>query len=171
MGYYRPMGFSIEIPAHQVGGPENLWGTRGYGLSEVWDMRVSTVSTQCEPSPSHPPPLHTKSPWHFTSRWWARPLSQAQNQTQIDGVVNLGKDIRKAKGPLPLLRPPSLYAAPLLTQNTLALSSHPAVLSPRAGSGLQTMLYYVQKCRSLHLLDFLSMIRSLLDESPPCRSR
>jgi len=43
MGYYGPMGFSIEIPAHQVGGPENLWGTRGYGLSEVWDMRVSTV--------------------------------------------------------------------------------------------------------------------------------
>ena len=44
MGYYGPMGFSIEIPAHQVGGPENLWGIRGYGLPGVWDMRVSTVS-------------------------------------------------------------------------------------------------------------------------------
>jgi len=43
MGYYGPMGFSIEIPAHQVGRPENLWGIRGYGLSGVWDMRVSTV--------------------------------------------------------------------------------------------------------------------------------
>ena len=35
MCYYGPMGFSIEIPAHQVGGPENLWVIRGYGLSEV----------------------------------------------------------------------------------------------------------------------------------------
>ena len=45
MGYglYGPMGFSIEVPAHQVGGPENLWGIKGYGLSGVWDMRVSTV--------------------------------------------------------------------------------------------------------------------------------
>jgi len=43
MGYYGPMGFSIEIPAHRVGGPENLWGIRGYGLSGVWNMRVSTV--------------------------------------------------------------------------------------------------------------------------------
>ena len=47
MGYYGPMGFSIEIPAHQVGGPENLWGIRGYGLSEVWDMGVSTVLDGC----------------------------------------------------------------------------------------------------------------------------
>jgi len=31
MGYYGPMRFS-EVPAHQVGGPENLWSIRVYGL-------------------------------------------------------------------------------------------------------------------------------------------
>ena len=29
MGCYGPMGFAIEIPAHHVGGPKNLWGIRG----------------------------------------------------------------------------------------------------------------------------------------------
>jgi len=43
MGYCGPMGFSIKIPAHQVGGQEKLWSIRGYGLSEVWVMRSSTV--------------------------------------------------------------------------------------------------------------------------------
>jgi len=32
MGYYGPMRFSVEVPAHQVGGPENLWSIRVYGL-------------------------------------------------------------------------------------------------------------------------------------------
>jgi len=92
-------------------------------------------------------------------------LSRAQNRTQINGVVNLGKDIRKAKGPTP----PSfalLYAAPFLTQNILAPSSHPAVLSLEPELDFKTMLYHVRKCRILHLLDFLTMIRSLLDVSP-----
>ena len=44
MGYSRPMGFCMQIPAHRVGGPEKVWDTRGYGLSEVCVMTGSTVS-------------------------------------------------------------------------------------------------------------------------------
>ena len=43
MGYCGPMGYGVKIPAHRVGGPEKLWVIRGYGLSEVWVMRGSTV--------------------------------------------------------------------------------------------------------------------------------
>ena len=32
MGYSGPMSFSMEIPIHQVGGPEKLWCVGGYGL-------------------------------------------------------------------------------------------------------------------------------------------
>jgi hypothetical protein len=43
MGYCGPMGYGIQFPANQVGGQLSLWGMRGYGLSEVWIMRGSTV--------------------------------------------------------------------------------------------------------------------------------
>jgi len=43
MGYSRPMGFYMQIPAHRVGGPEKVWVTGGYGLSEVCVMTGSTV--------------------------------------------------------------------------------------------------------------------------------
>jgi hypothetical protein len=43
MGYCGPMGYCTQIPAHQVSGQLRLWVIRGYGLSEVWDKRVSTV--------------------------------------------------------------------------------------------------------------------------------
>ena len=43
MGYCGPMGYGVKIPAHRVGGPEKLWVIRGYGLTEVWFMRGSTV--------------------------------------------------------------------------------------------------------------------------------
>ena len=43
MGYSRPMGFYMQIPAHRVGGPEKVWVTGGYGLSEVCVMAGSTV--------------------------------------------------------------------------------------------------------------------------------
>ena len=45
MGYSRPMGFCMQIPAHRVGGPEKVWDTRGYGLSGVCVMTGSTVMT------------------------------------------------------------------------------------------------------------------------------
>jgi len=32
MGYSGPMGLSMEIPVHQVSGPEKLWGIGGYAL-------------------------------------------------------------------------------------------------------------------------------------------
>ena len=44
MGYSRPMGFCMQIPAHRAGGPEKVWDTRGYGLSEVCVMTGSTVA-------------------------------------------------------------------------------------------------------------------------------
>ena len=43
MCYCGLMGFSMQIPIHQVGGLGILWHLRGYGLSKVWDMRVPTV--------------------------------------------------------------------------------------------------------------------------------
>ena len=44
MGYHRLMGYGVQIPAHQLGGPKKLWDFRGYGLSGAWVTRVSTVS-------------------------------------------------------------------------------------------------------------------------------
>ena len=44
MCYCRPMGFAMQIPAHQVGGPVGLWHLRGYGLSKVLVTGVSTGS-------------------------------------------------------------------------------------------------------------------------------
>ncbi|KJA26851.1 hypothetical protein HYPSUDRAFT_132193, partial [Hypholoma sublateritium FD-334 SS-4] len=43
MGYCGLMGYGLQIPAHRLGGSIFLWVMRGYGLSEVWVMRVSTV--------------------------------------------------------------------------------------------------------------------------------
>jgi len=34
MGYSRPMGFYMQIPAHRVGGPEKVWVTGGYGYQK-----------------------------------------------------------------------------------------------------------------------------------------
>ncbi|KAF9481933.1 hypothetical protein BDN70DRAFT_971769 [Pholiota conissans] len=46
MGYCGPMGYGLQMPAHRVGGWIFLWDIRGYGLSQAWVMRVSTVP-QC----------------------------------------------------------------------------------------------------------------------------
>ncbi|KAF8953544.1 hypothetical protein BDZ97DRAFT_1712975 [Flammula alnicola] len=43
MGYRGLMGYGLKIPAHRLGGPKNLWDIRGYGLSQAWVMRGSTV--------------------------------------------------------------------------------------------------------------------------------
>ncbi|KIK05649.1 hypothetical protein K443DRAFT_37170, partial [Laccaria amethystina LaAM-08-1] len=43
IGYCRIMGYGLQIPAHQLGGPKRVWDFRGYGLSNAWVMRVSTV--------------------------------------------------------------------------------------------------------------------------------
>jgi len=43
MCYCRFMGYGLQIPAYQLGGPKSLWDFRGYGLSNAWVMRVLTV--------------------------------------------------------------------------------------------------------------------------------
>ena len=43
MGYCGLMGYGLQIPANQLGGPNFLWVIRGYGFSQAWVMRVSTV--------------------------------------------------------------------------------------------------------------------------------
>jgi hypothetical protein len=43
MGYHGLMGYGMSIPANQLGNHDLLWVTRGYGLSEVWVKRGSTV--------------------------------------------------------------------------------------------------------------------------------
>ena len=48
MGYCGPMSYGVEFPTNGLGGWENLWGIRGYGLREVWVGRGLTVSIkQC----------------------------------------------------------------------------------------------------------------------------
>ena len=49
MGYWRPMGYGMHFPAHQVGGLVQLWDITGYGFSQVWVMTGSTV-IDCYPS-------------------------------------------------------------------------------------------------------------------------
>ena len=46
-GYCGLMGYGLQIPAHQLGGPKMAWDFRGYGLSEAWVKRVSTVWFFC----------------------------------------------------------------------------------------------------------------------------
>ena len=48
MGYCGPQGYGINFPAHQVGGSKILWDIRGYGLSQVWVMRMVTVESWLE---------------------------------------------------------------------------------------------------------------------------
>jgi len=43
MCYCRFMGYGLQIPAYQLGGPKSIWDFRGYGLSNAWVMRVLTV--------------------------------------------------------------------------------------------------------------------------------
>jgi hypothetical protein len=46
MGYQGVMGYGFKSPAYQLGGSKNVWVTREYGLSGLWVMRESTVSTR-----------------------------------------------------------------------------------------------------------------------------
>ena len=43
MGYEGIMGYVGDFPASQLGRRDFLWVMGGYGLREVWVMRVSTV--------------------------------------------------------------------------------------------------------------------------------
>ena len=43
MGFQEVMGYGMQFPAYQIGGSKMLWDKRGYGLSEVWVKRESTV--------------------------------------------------------------------------------------------------------------------------------
>ena len=52
MGYKGFMGYVGDFPASQLGGWDFLWVMGGYGLREVWVIRVSTVvlySGKCSP--------------------------------------------------------------------------------------------------------------------------
>ena len=43
MGYKGFMGYVVDFPASQLGRWDFLWVMGGYGLREVWVIRVSTV--------------------------------------------------------------------------------------------------------------------------------
>jgi hypothetical protein len=43
MGYQRLMGYGVEFPAHQLGGPKKVWDFGVYGLSKVWVKTGLTV--------------------------------------------------------------------------------------------------------------------------------
>ena len=45
MGYKGFMGYVGDFPASQLGRWDFLWVMGGYGLREVWVIRVSTVQT------------------------------------------------------------------------------------------------------------------------------
>jgi len=40
------MGYGLHFPAHQVGGPAELWDITGYGFSQVWVKTGSTVQSR-----------------------------------------------------------------------------------------------------------------------------
>jgi len=52
MCYSGPMGLSMEIPVHQVSGPEKLWGIGGYGSSKdscpIWNVNSSVIAPQSQ---------------------------------------------------------------------------------------------------------------------------
>ena len=47
------MGYAMHFPTNQLGGCKMLWGLRGYGLSEVWVKRGSTVYVELNVSKQH----------------------------------------------------------------------------------------------------------------------
>jgi hypothetical protein len=47
------MGFSIKMPANQVGIPKKSWDIWGYGLPEVWYKGGSTVVMNTPQAQSH----------------------------------------------------------------------------------------------------------------------
>ena len=48
MGYKGFMGYVGDFPASQLGRWDFLWVMGGYGLREVWVIRVSTVLCESE---------------------------------------------------------------------------------------------------------------------------
>ncbi|KAI0649509.1 hypothetical protein C8Q79DRAFT_903077 [Trametes meyenii] len=48
------MGYGVDFPLYQLGKAGILWGFTGYGFSEAWFRRVSTVSS----GRSHPYVVH-----------------------------------------------------------------------------------------------------------------
>jgi len=48
MGYCGLMGYGMQIPAHQLGGPIVQWDIRGYGLPQVWVKRSLTVQSRID---------------------------------------------------------------------------------------------------------------------------
>ena len=46
MGYKGFMGYVVDFPASQLGRWDFLWVMGGYGLREVWVIRVSTVANR-----------------------------------------------------------------------------------------------------------------------------
>jgi hypothetical protein len=51
------MGYGLEIPAYQVGGPKKPWGIRGYGLYPLWVKRGLTVFVQMFVWLTYAPPV------------------------------------------------------------------------------------------------------------------
>ena len=49
MGYKGFMGYVVDFPAYQLGRWDFLWVMGGYGLREVWVIRVSTVDLDSNP--------------------------------------------------------------------------------------------------------------------------
>jgi hypothetical protein len=86
------MGYGLQIPAHQLGGPKRVWDFWGYGLSNAWVMRVSTVyshaysqGSKCE--------VDKKIDWKYLRESW---LQMSSNRTShrpsdlaMDGPSNL----------------------------------------------------------------------------------
>ena len=54
MGYGLPQDHGL-CPLYQLGNGEILWVIKGYGLSEVWVKRVSTVVYMFESQPRYSP--------------------------------------------------------------------------------------------------------------------
>ena len=69
MGYKGFMGYVGDFPASQLGRWDFLWVMGGYGLREVWVIRVSTVAPKC----------FSYSAQALTERWGRDRLERSSN--------------------------------------------------------------------------------------------
>ena len=84
MGYKGFMGYVGDFPASQLGRWDFLWAMGGYGLREVWVIRVSTVPR--DDDPTHPPKVRVANgKVHMT----ISPENQRLCSTEVVGFLLL----------------------------------------------------------------------------------
>ena len=93
MGYKGFMGYVGDFPASQLGRWDFLWVMGGYGLREVWVMRVSTVRAgyvraASQDDRQQPLPRAEAPHWCFSVSHWRRYMfGCAYVHTNANGLI------------------------------------------------------------------------------------